>query len=284
MLWTALVIFYFSLERTGGLQPIFSAFKADPSGLDPFGNVGSISALSWFFVFAVGSLGQPHVIHKFMMVKNLKILRFFPLVLAVSMLICGLVWLGVGLSVKALTLKGELISIEDADQTIILFVNEFVPGWLGAIILIGVLAAIMSTVDSFVNVGSAALTRDLPKTFRFSFRKEVLWARIWTVVLFSGALFFSIRTNALIGFLGILSFGLFASALTPSLALGLNWSHVGRTPVRFSIVTGIASMVVFHGLKQAGVLPNQLSPELLALVLSFSIFLLISEFQNRKSS
>jgi len=280
MLATSLLVFYFALSRSGGLERISASILAhEPSALDPFGTVGGIGALSWFFVFAVGSLGQPHVIHKFMMVEDLRVLRFFPLVLAASMLVCGLVWLGAGLSVKSLVLSGAVAPLDDPDQAMGAFLTHIAPTWLGGLVYVGIFAAIMSTVDSFVNVGSAALTRDIPRALGFRFKREVTWARIWTLVLFLLSLLFSIWTDSLVATLGILSFGLFAAALTPSLTLGLNWEKPGKEAARWSVGIGILSFGALYGLKQAGGLPDRVSPELVALVLSFTFFLLVTELR-----
>ena len=79
--------------------------------------------LSWFFVFSIGSLGQPHVVNKFMMIRDLKVLRFFPLALALSMLLCSLIWLGSGLAVKGLVLGNVIPPLSDPDQTIMVFLK-----------------------------------------------------------------------------------------------------------------------------------------------------------------
>ena len=64
-------------------------------------------ALSFFFVFAVGSLGQPHIAHKYYMLKDLRRLRWYPLLMTVSMLLAQLLFVGVGIAMKALVLRGE---------------------------------------------------------------------------------------------------------------------------------------------------------------------------------
>ena len=60
--------------------------QADAKFLGPWGNAGPITALSFFFVFSVGSLGQPNVIHKFYMLKNPRQLKWYLLLMSVALL------------------------------------------------------------------------------------------------------------------------------------------------------------------------------------------------------
>jgi Na+/proline symporter len=139
-------------------------------------------------------------------------------------------------------------------------------------------------VDSFVNVGSAALTCDIPQAFKRGFKNQVLWARLWTIALLLVALLFALKSNSLVATLGIMSFGLFAAALTPSLTLGLNWKKVDNKPVMWSVLSGILFSVLFYVLKTEQYLPERVSPELMALMVSFFVFLIVFEIRTRKSS
>ena len=52
----------------------------------------------------------------------------------------------------------------------------------------GLFAAIMSTADSFLNIGAAAIVNDVPKLlFKRQLNNELLWARIMTVLIAVGA-------------------------------------------------------------------------------------------------
>ena len=38
--------------------------------LEPFGKTPALTALGFFFVFGIGVLGQPHMLHKFYMIRD----------------------------------------------------------------------------------------------------------------------------------------------------------------------------------------------------------------------
>ena len=65
----------------------------------PLGRAGAFTAFGFFFVFGIGVLGQPHMLHKFYMLDDPRKLRWLPLVIAASQSLCLLIWVGVGLAV-----------------------------------------------------------------------------------------------------------------------------------------------------------------------------------------
>ena len=152
------------MESGGGLAAIVDTVAASESFgtrfLDPLGNQSVVAAASLFLVFAVGTLGQPQMLHKFMMIRDVGQVRWLPLVLAGSQAVCLLVWLGFGLAVPALVASGGLSPLERPDQAATAFLLHHAPPALAGLALAGVLAAIMSTADSFLNIGSAAIVRD----------------------------------------------------------------------------------------------------------------------------
>jgi len=277
MLWAATLLFVFALGSAGGMSAIsLSLMKNQSEALLPWGTVGPIVCLSWFFLFSVGSLGQPHVVNRFMMARDLRVFRYFPLILAISMVVCGLIWLGVGLSVKSLVFQGLLPPLEHPDQAITSFIDHFTPGWLAALAYVGIVAAIMSTADSFVNVGAAALTRDLPRALGFSFRNEVLWGRVWVMALFAAAVLFVFQVKTLVAYLGIFSFGTLAACFVPVLVLGLNWERSNRVSVMLSIVTGLVSSILLEVLDRAGVYASDIPPAFFSLCASMLVFLVVA--------
>jgi SSS family transporter len=275
MLWAATLLFVFALDSAGGMSTIsLSLLKSQPEAVLPWGTVGPITCLSWFLVFSVGSLGQPHVVNRFMMAKDLRVFRYFPLILAMSMIVCGLIWLGVGLAVKSLVYQGLLTPLEHPDQAITMFIDHFTPAWLAILAYVGIVAAIMSTADSFVNVGAAALTRDLPRALGLHLRNEVFWARVGVLILFAAAVLFVFQVKTLVGYLGVFSFGTFAACLVPALVLGLNWERANRFGVLLSIVTGLVLSIVFEGLDRAGVYTSDIPSAFFALCVSLLVFLI----------
>ena len=69
-------------------------------------------------MFTIGVLGQPHTLHKFLMLKDPRKLRFLPAVLGVSQVLVVLIWLGIGLAVPALVAQGHLPPFDQPDRVV----------------------------------------------------------------------------------------------------------------------------------------------------------------------
>ncbi|TVP78101.1 MAG: hypothetical protein EA352_02560 [Gemmatimonadales bacterium] len=136
---------------------------ADPGFLEPWGHLAPTAALSFLFVFSMGVLGQPHVLHKFYMLRDPRAFRWYPLLSAVALCLTVLLFFGVGMAVKALVEGGAMAAPVSADGTTPRFLLERTPLLLAAVVFAGAVAAIMSTLNSFMNVGAAALVHDLPE-------------------------------------------------------------------------------------------------------------------------
>ncbi|MFQ5738392.1 MAG: sodium/proline symporter [Acidobacteriota bacterium] len=285
MLLAATAVFYRALEVSGGWRGITAALsQSDSFGkafLEPFGVVPVFTAMGFFFVFSIGTLGQPHVLHKFYMLRDAKQLRWMPLVIAGSQTLCVLIWLGIGLAVPALVSRGQLAPLQQPDDAAPLFLLHFTPELLAGLAFAGILAAIMSTADSFLNIGSAALVRDLPRALGRPLHDELLWGRVAVVAVAGGSATLAYYYDDLIALLGTFAFGTFGAALAPTLALGLNWRRVTAKAASASIVTGLGVNLGVEFLSSspwlnrpflaAGVLPAAV-----ALAASFTVLFLVS--------
>jgi len=285
MLVATSTIFTYALGAGGGISRISERILDHaPEVLSPWGLVGPIGCLGWFLLFALGSLGQPHVVHKFMMVRDLRLLKHFPWILAISMTVCSLVWLGVGLCMKSLVLGGTIGPLVHPDDAVTTFLERLAPGWLSALAYAGIVSAIMSTADSFSNIGAGVLARDLPRVFGRHSAPTVQTSRVWSVVVFALALAFALSVRGLVAYAGILGFGIFAAALTPLLAVGLNWPTATAWSARASLVVGTSAAIGGEVASRLNLYPFQLPPACLALVLSFIVFLSVGLARKQTES
>jgi Na+/proline symporter len=245
----SVLVFIFALKAGGGLGQLSTTILAgDPTFLGPWGHLTPLAALSFFLVFGVGSLGQPHVVHKFFMVRDPLRLRWYPVVTTFAMLVTILLFFGVGVVMKALTLEGTIPPLGNPDDATPLFLLGHTPLLLAALVFAGVAAAIMSTVNSFMNVGAAALMHDIPVALGRPLRNELFWGRACTIFISVAAALVAQHSGMLVAFLGIFGFGLFASTLVPALAIGLNWEGATPAGAVSSIATGLGVTLVFETL------------------------------------
>jgi Na+/proline symporter len=274
----SLLVFVYALQAAGGSEMTREILHTDPQFFGPWGKMPALAALSLFFVFGIGSLAQPHVVHKFYMIKDPQRLKWFPLLSAIALMVTLLLFFGVGAATKGLVTEGKLAALarpDDATPTLLL---RFTPVFLAALVFSGVAAAIMSTVNSFMNVAAAALTHDLPIAMGKRVKDELKWGRIWTVVISIVAAIVAQTSGTLVAFLGIFGWGLFASTLVPSLAIGLNWKGATREGAIASISTGLIATLLLETLGYMKVfsLPAGVTVSGISLAMSILIFLGVS--------
>ena len=275
----SVLVFAYVLMVGGGMSGMsHSIMAADATYLGPWGKIGPMAALSFFFVFGVGSLGQPHVVHKFYMLRDPRRLKWLPLIVSCSLIVSLLLYFGVGIAMRALVAGGRIPALASPDDATPTFLLHFTPIALAALVFSGVAAAIMSTVNSFLSIGAAALTHDIPVAFGTRVKDELLVGRLTTVVIAVLAALVAQGSGALVAFLGIFGWGLFASTLVPSLAIGLNWKGATRAGAVGSIVTGLVCTLLFETLAymKAYKLPAGVTASGLSLVMSFLVFFALS--------
>ncbi len=273
------VVFVFALKSGDGMSHISrTIMAADATYLGPWGTIGPMAAISYFFVFGVGSLGQPHVIHKFYMLRDPKQLKWYPLLMTVALAVTQLLYVGVGVAMKALVVGGAVAPLTRADQATPQFLLHYTPTLVAGLVFSGVAAAIMATVNSFMSVGAAALTHDLPVAFGTRVKNELRVGRITTVALALLAATVAQRSGTLVAFLGIFGWGLFGSTIVPALAIGLNWEGATAAGAIASIATGLIITLLGETLAFFRVysLPVGVSVSALALVSSLLMFFAVS--------
>ncbi|MEE8585896.1 MAG: hypothetical protein V3T83_13695 [Acidobacteriota bacterium] len=288
MIVAAVAVFTQALRSGGGWSAITASIASSEafgeSFLDPLGGTPFFTAIGFFFVFSIGCLGQPHMLHKFYMLDDIRKLKWMPLLIALSQTLCVLIWLGIGLAVPALVAQGKMPPLQHPDDAAPAFLLGFAPEILGGLVFAAILAAIMSTVDSFLNIGAAALVRDLPRAVGLKLGDELLWGRTAMLAIALAAILVASFFGDLIALLGTLAFATFGAALAPALAIGLNWKRVTARAASASIITGLAVNLGLEFLNRQTLFPALPRPPLasgvlpgaVALAASFTVLFLVS--------
>ncbi|MBK9385441.1 MAG: sodium/proline symporter [Planctomycetes bacterium] len=284
---SALVFFAVRAQFEGGYAEAFRTIAADDAeALGPFGTQGAVTCLSWFFLFALGGSGQPHIVTKNLMFRRVADLRrILPLTILTGT-VATLLWLVLGVAMRALVLQGRVEPLAAADRAAPAFLELWASPWLAGIVFAALFAAIMSTADAFLNLGAAALVHDLPRAFGFRpVQHELRWARLATLLLGAAALGFALGSRELVAFLGSFGWSTFAAALVPTVALGLNWKRANATAACASMATGLAATIgVELWLRIRGAelrLPHGFDRGAAALLLSLLVFLAVARATPR---
>jgi Na+/proline symporter len=283
----SVLVFLFVLDFGGGLGEISrTILAADPTFLGPWGKMTPLAALSFFFVFSMGSLGQPQAVHKYYMLRDPLQLKWYPLLKTLGLVLVLLLYFGVGVGVKAFVEDGRMAPLTSPDQATPSLLLHVTPIVLAALVFSGVAAATMSAANSFINIGAAIVMHDLPVALGRRLKNELAWGRAVTVLIAVAAAITAQKSGAMVAFLGIFGWGLFASTLVPALAVGLNWQGATRAGAIASIATGLVVTLSLEiaAYNKAFTFPAGVTASAVALVLSFLIFFAVSWLTRRSAA
>ena len=248
----------------------------DPEAIGPWGTLGIMGALSYYFLFVAGACGQPHVITKLMMNKRIRDFKQIFMVSAIAGFFAALLWIAIGFAMRALVVAGDHTELGQPDDAAYAFLQAYAHPVLAGVVFAGLFAAIMSTADGFLNIGAAAIIHDIPKAlFGKPLKKELFWARTATLGIAVGAaLFVRFSKEDLVALLGTFGWGTFAAALVPTVAIGFNWKRATALAANVAIITSLAVNFFIEIFKIQ--VPHGIHGGAISLLLSLTLFFGIS--------
>ena len=254
----ALVLAGAALVAAGGPGAALAAIeRARPELLGSFGAMPPPRAFALYLLFCLGTLAQPHYVQKFFFLRSRSELRRLPAILTGALAAMLAVWLGVGVAGTALVAQGRLAVARPDELTPA--VMRLLGPWAVLLAGIAVLAALMSTTASFLNLAAAALTRDLPAALGRA-AGSVTAGRAATVVIGAAAVVLGVQSERTVALLGVAGWGFFTAALLPVFAIGLAWPRARGGAVAAAIVAGAAVDLALEAVRSQ--LPPGLEPGL----------------------
>ncbi len=246
MLVGVLLTVGFGLYKVGGLQAVYDGLAAQspdlltPEGPDAF--LPLPAAISFFFVWPLATAGGPALITRFLASRDTASLKRAALLIGCYILLLYPAVIFVGILGRVLV--PELAAGDHAMPATIL---AAVPSALAGLVLAAPMAAIMSTISSYLLVAAGAIARDL---YQRNARKPVSESRakvtthlsIVAVGIVAGV--FALRPPDYLQYIVIFSgTGLSATFLFPTL-LAVYWPGMNKTGCLAGIVAGFVSFLV----------------------------------------
>ena len=206
--------------------------------------VDIISGLGWGF----GYFGMPHIIVRYISIKNEKEMRKSQIVgSAWTTIICIMASV---VAVVAHQYFGDFINGDNKEQVFILLARYLVPGVLSGVLISAVMAASMSTADSQLLASSSAFSSDI---FKSTIKKNatdkemLLVGRIAVVVVLAIALVIALLPGTG-GIMGLVesAWAIFGAAFGPVIILSLYFRRLNYVGAVSSIITGFVVTVVWQ--------------------------------------
>lgn len=255
-----------------------SSFTTGKSGIAALSVV--IGGLSW----GLGYLGQPHLVIRYMAIKNPKDIKKAKLIAMLWALpgILGAFFIGL----VALNYFGpDFFIINDVEQAMPLLAKELLPPILAGLLISGAVAAMMSTADSQLLVSTSAITEDFIHQYlglSISNKTLLLINRITIIILgiiaFCIAIFSELSGKNIFGVVSYAWSGL-GSSFGPVLVLSLWWPKTTRKGVIAGLLVGFFSTIIWANTE----LKFIVSERFVSFTFAFIMVLLVSHLDKGKS-
>ncbi len=158
MFIAAIVLPVVALIAVGGFESLVAGLSAASNAGSPTASLSAVMVV--FFVLGllgigIGYPGQPHVVNRFMALRDEKSLRQGRVIAIAWAVIVYAGMLTLGLSAKVL-----FVDLGDSEQVLFKMAGDLLPPVVAGVMLAAVLSAIMSTADSQLLVAASAISYD----------------------------------------------------------------------------------------------------------------------------
>lgn len=269
-----------SIIDFGGLTQFFSMLREIDSGnfIDPLAL--SAGAMIGFLGIGLGSPGNPHIISRYMSIKDPKHLSsvaaigtFANIVMAVGALFIGLI---------GRLYFPDVASLPDSDTENlypVLAYGHLNPVAFGLVIA-SIFAAIVSTADSQLLVAASSVVRDVYEKWwmrekKVSQKKLVFYSRMVVSIVVVIALLMGLVAGELVFWLVLFAWAGLGAAFGPTSILALYWKRTTHAGVIAGIITGAVTVIIWNQVPYLKDLIYELVPAFsLSLIVTISVSLL----------
>jgi len=241
----ALVLPWVALNQAGGFGPFFESLSAVSSPQQMSWTAGHAALLAAGLILGglsigFGTYGQPHLLVRFMALRDERSLRQARVITIIWYLIVfsGMCFLG---------LVGHVLqpALNNPETVLFALTGSLFTPVIGALLLAAVLSAIMSTADSQLLVAASAIAHDLGLGRNLP-QRSLLVSRLTIVGLVVLAVAVALYLPEKIFSRVLFAWIALGSAFGPTVILRLARMRLHPAAVVLSIVTGFSSAVVFY--------------------------------------
>ena len=272
-------LFFFAVHSAGGWVPMLDTISATSAEILAIDGVKSPTFIfSFGLLIFVGAVGQPQLLTKFLMLRDMTQLKWGAAVAGIAYAVTTLFSIGIGLATRSMTITGDAPELENIDDTAIWFLDSVTHPVVGGIALTGLLAAIMSSASSFITIGASSMMRDLPSAFGIKVVRELLWSRISSLVLVVLSVLLTLFLSQVVFLLGALGWAAFAAAIVGPVVMSVYWHRATATAATVTIIFAIVGNLVISSLaaREVITMPAYLQVGGLSLLVSILLFYVVS--------
>ncbi|MBR6500695.1 MAG: sodium/proline symporter [Firmicutes bacterium] len=259
-----IVITVFGINQAGGLDVVVENAKALPGYLSfteihdvasgtakPYGIMSIASMMAW----GLGYFGMPHILVRFMAIRDEKELDLSRRIAAVWVVISMTVAVCIGMIGYSVSKVGNIPVLEgSASETIIVQISNLMstfglfPAIVAGFILAGILAATMSTADSQLLAASSAFSENLLQDvfgIKLTAKQTMLVARLTVIAIAVIAVFLARDPNSSVFQIVSFAWAGFGASFGPAMLCALFWKRSNRQGILAGMAGGAIMVFIW---------------------------------------
>ncbi len=225
----------------------------------------------------LGYVGQPHLLTRFMSIRDPRELRKSTVIAMVWVIIAFWGAVLVGIAGLAHFGQGILADVEHVMPEVALWA---LPTALAGIIISAAIAAMMSTADSQLLVATSALSEDIYHQLmnrKASQRRLVAISRIGTVIIGVVAFVLALRAEERVYWFVLYAWAGLGAAFGPGMVLSLWWKRTTKWGVLAGMIVGSVTAVVWHNVPALKDIVYELVPAFFLALIAVVVVSLLTE-------
>jgi sodium/proline symporter len=250
MIVALLILPVIAVTHMGGWSAVVDILhNFNPRFLNPFALAAG--GIIGFLGIGLGSPGNPHILVRYMSIKDPKDLRKSCLIGTVWNVLMAWGAVFIGLVGRAFYLKPEALPGSDPENLFPFLAQTHLHPILMGIVTASILAAIMSTADSQLLVASSGVVRDIYQKIiargkTIDQKRLVALSRVVVLLLVIAALVFGTIAQDLVFWLVLFAWGGLGASFGPPLLLALFWKRTTRAGAAAGFISGTAVTIVWN--------------------------------------
>ncbi|MBP1919365.1 sodium/proline symporter [Youngiibacter multivorans] len=216
-----------------------------------YGLLTIISTMSW----GLGYFGMPQVLLKFMSIKNSEDLKFSRRIATVWVAISLTAAVAIGI-IGRLLFPTELLTQSASESIFIVLSTHFFPPLVAGIVMAGILAATISSSDSYLLIAASAFSKSIYQGIlkKDATDRQVLnMSRITLVIIAIIAVFIAMDENSVIFTVVSFAWAGFGATFGPVMLFSLFWKRTTREGAIAGMLAGGATVFIWKlVIKQIG--------------------------------
>ena len=250
MLLALVIMPIIAIANFGGVGEVTTTLiNTDPAFFD-------FEAVAWgvtigYLGIGLGSPGNPHIIVRYMSIKDPDELKFSAIIGTVWNVVLALGAMSIGFTARAYFPDVATLPAGDAEQAFPHLASQILHPLLYGLVVAAIFSAIMSSAESQLLVAASGLVRDvyqklISKDEEIDQRKLVMYSRVVVVLLVLLALLFGFFATDLVFWLVLFAFGGLGATIGPTSILALFWGRTTRAGVIAGVITGGVTIFVWN--------------------------------------